>query len=116
MNERVEIQVRGIVQGVGFRPFVYGLAKDHSLAGCVRNNESGVLIEVEGERSSIDRFASALNSAAPPLAQIESIDCRELEVVGESDFRIVETSTNGERFVPVSPDVSVCADCLTELF
>ena len=113
---RVEVHVSGIVQGVGFRPFVYGLAHKHSLRGCVFNNESGVLIDVEGPRESIDQFISELKSHPPSLARIESVRCSDdLEHAYYSDFQIVESAGNGRRFVPISPDVATCADCLREL-
>ena len=118
MNEliRVEVHVSGIVQGVGFRPFVYGLAHKHSLRGCVFNNESGVLIDVEGQRESIDQFISELKSHPPSLARIESVRCSDdLEQAYYRDFQIVASAGNGRRFVPISPDVATCADCLREL-
>lgn len=117
MITRVKIQVEGIVQGVGFRPFVYLLAHEKSLSGRVLNNESGVLIEVEGERESIDQFLNELRSRAPTLARIESLQCSDnLERAHHTDFRIVESTANGQKFVPISPDVATCADCLRELF
>jgi hydrogenase maturation protein HypF len=74
MIERIELQIRGIVQGVGFRPFVYGLAQKHALKGRVRNNEAGVLIDIEGERGALDQFISDLQSQPPGnhLGQVSS--------------------------------------------
>jgi hydrogenase maturation protein HypF len=117
MIERVQIQVQGIVQGVGFRPFVYSLAQKNSLTGRVLNNESGVLIDLEGERESIDQFLTALKADPPTLSRIESVRVRDLlDNANYADFRIVASATDGRKFVPISPDVATCADCLRELF
>jgi len=117
MITRIQIQVQGIVQGVGFRPFIYSLARRHSLTGRVLNNESGVLIDVEGEREAIDQFLSALKSQPPALAKIESVKCDDnLERAYYTDFRIFESVSDGPKFVPISPDVATCDDCLRELF
>ena len=113
---RVRVQVRGIVQGVGFRPFVYSLARRHSLKGLVRNDTAGVLIEVEGDGDAIERFIEGLKTEAPPLALVESIEPgRDLEPAHYEDFRIVESADAGAREVPVSADVATCADCLREM-
>jgi hydrogenase maturation protein HypF len=109
--------VQGIVQGVGFRPFVFSLAAKHSIRGCVLNNTIGVLIDVEGEPSPIQQFIDGIKSNAPPLARIESIHVSEnLELVNYSDFRIAESTAEGESLTFISPDVATCEDCLTELF
>jgi len=94
---RVEVHVSGIVQGVGFRPFVYGLAHKHLLKGRVFNNESGVLIDIEGQRESIDQFISELKSDPPSLARIESVRCSDhLEHAYYRDFQIVASTGNGQ--------------------
>jgi hydrogenase maturation protein HypF len=117
MITRVKIQVEGIVQGVGFRPFVYLLAHETSLNGRVLNNESGVLIELEGEQEAINQFLKELRSRAPTLSQIESLHCSDsLALAYHTEFRIVESEADGQKFVPISPDVATCADCLRELF
>jgi hydrogenase maturation protein HypF len=117
MIERIELQIRGIVQGVGFRPFVYGLAQKHALKGRVRNNEAGVLIDIEGEHGALDQFISDLQSSPPQLALIESVQCSQsLEQAHYLDFQIIESASNGLRRVPISPDVATCADCLREMF
>jgi hydrogenase maturation protein HypF len=113
---RVEVHVSGIVQGVGFRPFVYGLAHKHLLKGRVLNSESGVLIDIEGARESIEQFISELKSGPPSLARIESVRCSDhLDHAYYRDFQIVASARNGRRFVPISPDVATCPDCLREL-
>jgi len=117
MTARVQILVKGIVQGVGFRPFVYSLAVRESLKGRVLNTSDGVLIDVEGEHESIERLLAAVEAHPPRLSQIESISCETvLALAHHPDFRIVESNNDGEKFVPVSPDVATCADCVAELF
>jgi hydrogenase maturation protein HypF len=120
MVTRSEILVRGIVQGVGFRPFVYTQASRRDLRGRVRNNTSGVLIEVEGDHGDIEQFVSDLKSNAPPLSNIESVECNHYLTPAEySDFVILESAHEphrGEQLVPISSDVATCEDCLRELF
>ena len=107
--------MRGIVQGVGFRPFVYALARKHGLTGTVRNDAEGVRIEVEGAPEELDRFVRALEEDAPPLAVIETVEWHQLAPLGDSDFRIEESREGAQRHALVSPDVATCEDCLTEL-
>ncbi|MGI8836082.1 MAG: carbamoyltransferase HypF [Pyrinomonadaceae bacterium] len=120
MVTRSEILVRGIVQGVGFRPFVYLQASRRDLRGSVRNNTAGVLIEVEGTHGDIEKFVSDLELNAPPLSTIESVECNHnLTPADYSDFVILESSHHapaGEQFVPISADVGTCDACLKELF
>ncbi|NWF52821.1 MAG: carbamoyltransferase HypF [Nitrospirae bacterium] len=112
MDSRVKILVRGIVQGVGFRPFVYSLAKSLNLKGFVMNSSKGVTIEIEGNDYSL--FIERLKHEAPPLSNILSIDVIPLPFYGYGDFRIVESEDEGS-FTLVSPDVSICKDCFKEL-
>ena len=112
---RFEILVRGIVQGVGFRPFVYNLAEKLGLAGYVLNSSAGVLIEVEGDRAQIDRFVHLLKENPPPLAQIEDVAIASLEPAGYSAFVIRESVDQPGQLAPVSPDVATCPDCLRDL-
>ncbi len=117
MIVRIQVQVSGIVQGVGFRPFVYSLARELALSGRVFNNETGVLIDLEGERPAVEQFLLALRTRPPALARIESIETREQVVnANYADFRIDASQRAGQRLVPISPDVATCADCLRELF
>lgn len=111
--ERRGIHVRGVVQGVGFRPYVYGLASKLSLHGFVKRSTNGLIIEVEGEGASLDRFESELR-ASPPLAMLEAISTRRLSVLGEASFR-VEDKTPPARDLYISPDLATCGDCLAEL-
>ncbi|MFN2517009.1 MAG: carbamoyltransferase HypF [Pyrinomonadaceae bacterium] len=120
MVTRSEILVRGIVQGVGFRPFIYSQASRRDLRGRVRNNPAGVLIEVEGKHGDIEQFISDLQSNPPPLSTIDSVECNHnLAPADYSDFVILESAHDaqqGEKFIPISADVSTCDDCLKELF
>jgi hydrogenase maturation protein HypF len=112
---RQQIRVRGIVQGVGFRPFVYNLAGKLGLAGYVLNSSAGVLIEVEGEPSQIERFVRELSENPPPLAQIEEIAVASLTPAGSAAFEIRESLDEPGHLAPVSPDVSTCLDCLRDV-
>ncbi len=106
-----------MVQGVGFRPFVFGLARRRALKGQVLNNHVGVLIDIEGESSTIEHFIREIKLNSPPLSLIESVErCDNLDLAHYQDFRIVESLSNGERFTPISADMATCADCLRELF
>ena len=107
--------MRGIVQGVGFRPFVYALARKHGLTGTVRNDAEGVRIEAEGMPENLDRFVRALEEDAPPLAVVEAVEWRPLAARGDSDFRIEESREGTQRHALVSPDVATCEYCLAEV-
>jgi hydrogenase maturation protein HypF len=117
--ERRVLSIRGIVQGVGFRPFVFGLATKLNLGGFVRNDDGQVVIEAEGESDALNRFVAELSEHPPALAKIESVSCNPLPALGERAFRI-ETSRAASgglgHSVFISPDVATCADCLRELF
>ncbi|HEV2874234.1 MAG TPA: carbamoyltransferase HypF [Thermoleophilaceae bacterium] len=108
--------MEGTVQGVGFRPFVYRLAGELGLAGWVLNDERGVLLEVEGDQGSVERFLSRLPAEAPPLAAVESVTAEELAPTGDRGFAIVASERGGEADAPVAPDGATCEDCLRELF
>lgn len=114
--ERREIAVRGIVQGVGFRPFIYALAHQYRLAGLVRNDAEGVHIEVEGPPEELERFLRGIQEDAPPLAVVETVSWRPLATHGETTFRIEESRKGTRRRALVSPDVATCDDCFAELF
>jgi hydrogenase maturation protein HypF len=114
--DRRAIAVTGIVQGVGFRPFVYDLANRLGLIGFVRNESGGVLIEVEGESESLDRFVGELTAGPPPLARVDDVRWSRQLPQGDDGFRIETSRNQGNHSVFISPDVATCADCLTELF
>ena len=111
---RVAVDIAGIVQGVGFRPFIYKLAKEYKLKGIVFNNETGVKIEAEGSRGNINAFINGLKSP-PPIALIESVRVKQLPVAGYSEFRIEKSQKAGATLTFISPDVAVCRDCIREL-
>ncbi len=112
--ERQRLTVTGVVQGVGFRPFVYTLAQRYKLAGFVGNDSGGVFIEIEGPGESIARFRESLATEPPPLAHIEEITADSLQPRGESQFTIVHSNRQEEANTLISPDVCVCDDCLQE--
>ncbi len=110
------IHVEGIVQGVGFRPFVYRLARRYGLQGWVRNHTQGVDIEVTGPQEAIEAFVRALQTQAPPLAQVQRLTRQALSApTGLGDFRILHSAAE-EGFTLIPPDVATCPDCLRELF
>lgn len=110
------ITINGIVQGVGFRPFVHKLVKDYNLKGWVKNTSSGVVIEVEGELDKLHLFYQDIQNKRPLLAVIEKID-RQIydDLALYEDFKIIRSSSQTEKFTLISPDVSICSDCLKEL-
>ncbi|HET9276200.1 MAG TPA: acylphosphatase, partial [Gemmatimonadales bacterium] len=112
----VRLRVSGLVQGVGFRPFVHRLAIRHDLAGWVRNGSGDVQIEIEGRPAELTAFVRELRAEAPPLARIEGLALRRSEPRGRRGFRIRVSSDEPNRRQPVSPDVAICADCERELF
>ena len=113
---RVRARVRGTVQGVGFRPFVYRLAHEESLGGYVLNDQHGVLLEVEGSVERIERFMARLVGELPPLATVDEITAETLPTAGDADFRIAASSARGTPDALVTVDSATCADCLRELF
>jgi hydrogenase maturation protein HypF len=108
---RRQIRIRGIVQGVGFRPFVHNLARRLGLAGYVLNSSAGVVAEVEGTPAALDSFVESVRSEAPPLARIEEMLVAEIDPLGERDFAIRESQALEGEFALVSPDVATCPDC-----
>ncbi|MEV1204984.1 acylphosphatase, partial [Microbispora rosea] len=111
----VAVRIEGIVQGVGFRPFVYGLATRLGLAGLVGNDERGVFIEVEGGSAPVEEFLAALTGDPPPLAVIERITTGPAPVTGRRTFAIAPSAAGGDRHALVSPDVATCDACLRDL-
>lgn len=112
---RRRVTVRGVVQGVGFRPYLYGLATELALAGHVTNTPEGVVAEVEGSAAAVARFCDLIAAQAPPLACVESVRHREMPPVGGTAFAILTSRTGGPARTLVSPDSATCADCLAEL-
>ena len=113
---KASLHITGIVQGVGFRPFIYGLATRYTLKGWVRNTSAGVDIEADGTQETLNSFIHALKTELPPLARIDSLDIS-FGIPGLfNTFEIVRSEAVEGDFQPVSPDVCVCDDCLRELF
>ncbi|HZV75283.1 MAG TPA: carbamoyltransferase HypF [Conexibacter sp.] len=112
---RVHVRIGGVVQGVGFRPHVHRLARELALAGWVRNDERGVLLEIEGPPDALDAFLARVIASAPRLAVVEEMRTRELQPSGACGFAILASDRAGTAAALVSPDVAVCADCLAEL-
>ncbi|HTB13349.1 MAG TPA: carbamoyltransferase HypF [Bryobacteraceae bacterium] len=110
------IRVRGIVQGVGFRPFVFRLAQANTLTGWVFNDEDGVEIHLEGPNQSLDAFVHSLKTEAPQAAQITAIQIKAADPSGLQDFKIRDSGNAASPTTRISPDLPVCPDCLAELF
>jgi hydrogenase maturation protein HypF len=115
-KSRLSVRVEGVVQGVGFRPFVRNLATRLGLSGFVGNDVSGVFIEVEGDGDQLSAFLAGLEDQAPPLSMIERVTTRPLRVTEMAGFEIVASDGAGERQALVSADTATCRECLQELF
>lgn len=115
VRELVQIAVTGVVQGVGFRPFVYGLAQRWGITGWVLNHSGGVTIEAEGPPDVLDAFIDALRREAPPLARIDSLEVHAAPPAGHARFEIRPSEGRPGQALPVPPDVATCAECLREV-
>ena len=115
MNRRVRVEIHGIVQGVGFRPYIYRLAHQFQLTGSIHNSESGVFIEVQGPGEDVDAFLKALPIEAPPLARLDEIDLAEIGLREESEFQILGSTRSDSANTLISPDIATCEDCAREL-
>ena len=114
--ERLCLKIRGIVQGVGFRPFVHKLVRSSGLSGYIKNTSSGVELELEGERPALERFVALLPEQAPVLAVIESMEASySPELRGYEGFEIRQSQREEFRNTLISPDIGICEDCLREL-
>lgn len=113
---RTRILVTGLVQGVGFRPFVYRRAVSLDLKGFVRNTPEGVEIEAEGDPDSVRTLVESLKTDAPPQAEVRSVDSRSMPACGAAEFEIRESAGEAAVSALVSPDIATCPDCLAELF
>src|ERR1039458_3156243 len=114
MPQRIQVRLRGIVQGVGFRPFVYHLAQRLKLAGWVLNDSSGLVTEVEGDEVGIAAFLKALESEHPPLAWIQDRAVTSLPLNGERGFQIRPSVAEAGKFALISADIATCAECLAD--
>jgi hydrogenase maturation protein HypF len=113
---RKGVEVFGIVQGVGFRPYIYRLASQLRLTGSITNTAAGVAIEIQGPPQPVEDFLARLPAEAPPLARITSVVVRDLPVDHDRGFRILQSRAGAEHQALISPDVATCADCRRELF
>ncbi|HLK64363.1 MAG TPA: carbamoyltransferase HypF [Bryobacteraceae bacterium] len=116
MTRARSILVRGVVQGVGFRPFVYRLAHSNALAGWVLNGENGVEIHLEGPETAMEAFLYELQADPPPAARIAALDVHDAEAAGFTEFLIRESRGATQPSTRISPDLPVCDECLRELF
>ena len=114
-NVRLRVVIRGAVQGVGFRPFVYRLAHEMSVAGWVANTPQGLFVEVDGPKEALDRFLLRLQSEKPPRSSVQSLEFSFLDAAGYASFEIRESWEEGPKTVLVLPDIATCPDCLAEI-
>ncbi|MGD0548261.1 MAG: carbamoyltransferase HypF, partial [Terracidiphilus sp.] len=120
IRERREVRVRGVVQGVGFRPFVYRLALEEGLVGFAGNDTGGVIIEIEGPAERVQTFLTRLRSEKPPMARIDSVSVRDLDATGgvldgRAVFQIIASDVGGHVSTGIPADAATCPDCLREL-
>ena len=112
---RVQILVRGIARGLGFRPYIFSLARRRALRGHVFNNATDVLIDVEGETSAVEQFINEIKFGPPPLSQIESAErCDNLALANYLEFRIAEGECAGRKSAPVSPITPISDDLIKD--
>ncbi len=116
MKQRFQISIKGVVQGVGFRPFIYKVANELNLKGIISNNIKGVSIDVEGEEALLKEFISRIKSDKPKHSLILAFEINQLKVNGYDDFKIVNSSSSGDPTAIIQPDISVCDECLAEMF
>ncbi|HEY5524796.1 MAG TPA: acylphosphatase, partial [Clostridium sp.] len=114
-KKRSFIVVEGIVQGVGFRPFIYNLAKIFGLKGWVNNNSEGVCIDIEGFEEDMDKFLQCLENNPPPLARIEKITIKVDKVLNYDHFEIKESEHSLDKITFISPDIATCSDCKEDI-
>jgi hydrogenase maturation protein HypF len=116
MKTRNHITIHGIVQGVGFRPYIHKLVQDNRLKGWICNSNQGVELEIEGEENDVKDFIKVLQINPPPLAMIENITVKKMPLIGFTDFKIIKSTINNESPIAlIPPDISVCDECLKEL-
>ncbi|XPV70616.1 MAG: carbamoyltransferase HypF [Halarcobacter sp.] len=109
------IEIKGVVQGVGFRPFIYNLATKYSLNGWVNNSDTGVNICIEGDELAIESFIDDITQLAPPLSKIFEINCLERDIEGFNTFEIVKSKSNSNKTTIISPDIAICEDCIDDI-
>ena len=115
MEVNRQLNITGVVQGVGFRPFIYQLATRFYLNGFILNSSSGVSVEIEGEENAIEAFMEALKNELPPLARIDSLKCIPGKSIGYTSFQILQSKMQNDKSTLVSPDIAICENCLQEM-
>lgn len=115
LKQRLHVTIRGAVQGVGFRPFIYRLATELGLVGWVNNSAQGVLVDVEGTQAQLQNFLLRIEQQKPPQSIVQSLESKFLAPIGYQQFEI-RTSTGGEKSATILPDLATCSDCLREIF
>jgi hydrogenase maturation protein HypF len=114
-HKAIKLHVTGLVQGVGFRPFIYRLANRYGLSGWVENRNDGVFIKAEGEAGAVESFMVAISAEAPQASSVLHVAVEEVSAEGFTDFRIVKSSNTSDQVTDISPDIAVCDDCLEDL-
>jgi len=109
------IHIKGLVQGVGFRPFIFRVASEFNLNGEVENRNDGVFIKINCDENTLNDFVNAVRNTAPPASSIESIETKQTDFIDFSDFQIVKSNSVSDRVTEVSPDIAVCDDCLRDM-
>ncbi|MFA5628696.1 MAG: carbamoyltransferase HypF [Dehalococcoidales bacterium] len=112
---RMHIKVNGIVQGVGFRPFIYRIAHKYGLSGWVQNTSGNVAIEIQGSQTNVDSFMNALKNESPPVSRIQGISTEIIPVNNDTGFRIIESKAEEGAYQPISADIATCNQCLAEI-
>ncbi len=115
MEVNRKLSISGVVQGVGFRPFIYQLAGRLDLNGYILNSTSGVNVEIEGSENAVEAFLDTLEQELPPLARIDTLSTSVGEVVGYTNFQILQSKTEHNKSALVSPDIAICKNCLEEM-
>ena len=115
-DARIRIVIRGAVQGVGFRPFVYRLATELDLTGWVANSIEGVYLEAEGSKDSLDQLVIRLNQEHPRHASIQSLEYSFIDASGSVDFEIRHSEEHGAKRTLIMPDIATCVDCRRDIF
>ena len=116
LKQRLRLIIRGAVQGVGFRPFIYRLAQEIDLLGWVLNSSQGVIIEVEGSDGQLEQFLSRIQAEKPAHSYVQSFESSFLDPIGFESFEIRASDDKGEKTALVLPDIATCPDCLKEIF
>jgi hydrogenase maturation protein HypF len=111
-----KLNITGVVQGVGFRPFIYQLADRYYLNGFILNSTAGVSVELEGKENAIEAFLESLQEELPPLARIDTLSSEMGEYVGYTSFQILQSETQNDKSALVSPDIAICKNCLQEMY